>query len=416
MAINSRWILPLTACLALTAAPDQEKKRWVWEAQVGVDSTSYTSGNVAGPLGSFKIGTDPSIGFGARVGVDVLCWDWAALQLSAGYRFATDVDTSYAGLNLQHKEQAVAGALLRFTPRSSFEWGLGVDYRRDSMEATGVGSPTKESLGRAWGRAMVRYTFEPRKNFIPFVGLEVAAPFTTIESNDQIYYQDLGNLTNTYPVGPASRTAAPDSLTRGHFPNMQVALVAGLRFGSKSCAPVVVPPPPVLAPAPAPAPEPPKEEPKPAPAPVEVAAPVAPPKPTYIEVEGLVVHFGVNQYEPSKAAEGTIKAWAEKNAALDAGAVTVTGHTDSTGPKAFNERLSMRRAKAVAGSLSKHGVKVSEVSVSGKAFDAPAADNSSKEGQARNRRAEVSFVEGGKYKVVSKRETDLIFKVFATKK
>lgn len=242
MASVSRWILHLSACAALAAAPAQDKNRWLWEVQAGNLSPSTSFGNAVGPAGSTRIGAEPAVGFGPRVSVDLYSWDNAALQLSAGFRVPSEMDTTFSGLNPRYKEQALAGALLRFTPRSSWEWGLGVDYRRDSLEMTGVGSTTKESLGRAWGRAMVRYTFEPRKSFIPFVGLEVAGPFSSGDNPDHNFFQVLGTGANPYPQGLVSKAPASESQTRGNFPNMQLALIGGLRFGSKSPAPVVAPP------------------------------------------------------------------------------------------------------------------------------------------------------------------------------
>ena len=245
MAFVSRWILPLSAWVALTAAPAQDKNRWLWEVQAGTDSSSPANAYALGALGSPKIGTEPAVGFGPRVNVDLYSWDKAALQLSAGFRAPTEADTTFAGLNPRYKEQALAGALLRFTPRSSWEWGLGVDYRLASLEATGAAPSTKESLGRAWGRAMVRYTFEPRKSFIPFVGLEVAGPFGSMETTKRTFMLAPRTVTNPYFQGPHANLSVADGLNRGNLPNMQVALIGGLRFGSKSSKPRVVPPPPV---------------------------------------------------------------------------------------------------------------------------------------------------------------------------
>lgn len=252
MAFVSRWILPLSACVALTAAPAQDKNRWLWEVQAGTDSISPASAYAVGALGSTKIGTEPAVGFGPRVNVDLYSWDKAALQLSAGFRAPAEADTTFAGLNPRYKEQALAGALLRFTPRSSWEWGLGVDYRLATLEASGAAPSAKESLGRAWGRAMVRYTFEPRKSFIPFVGLEVAGPLGSVENNDRNYLLDPGTGTNPYFQGPNANLPAADGPTRGHFPNMQVAVIGGLRFGSKSSKPTVLAPAPASEPTPAP--------------------------------------------------------------------------------------------------------------------------------------------------------------------
>ena len=68
-------------------------------------------------------------------------------------------------------------------------------------------------------------------------------------------------------------------------------------------------------------------------------------------------------------------------------AVEVVGHTDSTGPAAYNQGLSERRAQTVADYLSGRGV--GNISVKGMGEDAPVADNATREGRAKNRRVEI---------------------------
>jgi OOP family OmpA-OmpF porin len=67
--------------------------------------------------------------------------------------------------------------------------------------------------------------------------------------------------------------------------------------------------------------------------------------------------------------------------------VTATGYTDSTGPEAYNQGLSERRANAVKAYLEGKGV--SNVTAVGKGEADPVADNSTKEGRAQNRRVEI---------------------------
>ncbi len=70
--------------------------------------------------------------------------------------------------------------------------------------------------------------------------------------------------------------------------------------------------------------------------------------------------------------------------------VSVTGHTDSTGPEAYNEGLSMRRAEAVIDYLKSIGTKVNMIA-DGKGESDPIADNSTKEGRAENRRVVIDL-------------------------
>ena len=65
---------------------------------------------------------------------------------------------------------------------------------------------------------------------------------------------------------------------------------------------------------------------------------------------------------------------------------TVTGYTDSVGDEAYNQRLSERRAQAVADYLASHGIAAGRLVASGKGAADPVADNASAEGRAKNRR------------------------------
>ena len=67
----------------------------------------------------------------------------------------------------------------------------------------------------------------------------------------------------------------------------------------------------------------------------------------------------------------------------------VTGHTDNTGARAYNQTLSERRAASVADYLVTREVARQRMLVEGLAFDQPIADNSSVEGRAANRRVEL---------------------------
>jgi OOP family OmpA-OmpF porin len=69
--------------------------------------------------------------------------------------------------------------------------------------------------------------------------------------------------------------------------------------------------------------------------------------------------------------------------------LVVIGHTDSTGPEAYNQGLSERRAEAAANYLMEQGVSGSNITISGMGESQPVADNSTREGRAMNRRVEV---------------------------
>lgn len=67
----------------------------------------------------------------------------------------------------------------------------------------------------------------------------------------------------------------------------------------------------------------------------------------------------------------------------------IEGHTDNTGNDAYNMKLSERRAKAVQDYLVQSGVAASRMTVKAYGETAPRYDNSTKEGQTKNRRVEI---------------------------
>jgi len=69
--------------------------------------------------------------------------------------------------------------------------------------------------------------------------------------------------------------------------------------------------------------------------------------------------------------------------------VEIQGHTDSTGSKDLNQRLSEARAKAVKAYFTASGIDADRLTVRGFGPDRPAASNDTQEGRAQNRRVEL---------------------------
>lgn len=78
-------------------------------------------------------------------------------------------------------------------------------------------------------------------------------------------------------------------------------------------------------------------------------------------------------------------------ALLDQGTPTIVveGHTDSTGSRANNMRLSQHRAENVRSYLISQGIPRDTISAVGVGPDRPVAENTSSEGRANNRRVEI---------------------------
>ena len=73
----------------------------------------------------------------------------------------------------------------------------------------------------------------------------------------------------------------------------------------------------------------------------------------------------------------------------DSTLVDVVGHTDSTGSSGYNEALSERRARSVAGVLRRRGVLEERVVTDGRGSAQPTATNATAAGRESNRRVEI---------------------------
>ncbi|MBO7071056.1 MAG: OmpA family protein, partial [Bacteroidales bacterium] len=105
--------------------------------------------------------------------------------------------------------------------------------------------------------------------------------------------------------------------------------------------------------------------------------------------------FAVNKADLSKEAKDELAEFAQQMSDLPDTDITIYGHTDNTGSASVNERLSLKRAKAVADFLVKNGIAADRIVYEGHSFNEPIASNDTPEGQAQNRRVEI-FITAGK--------------------
>jgi len=101
----------------------------------------------------------------------------------------------------------------------------------------------------------------------------------------------------------------------------------------------------------------------------------------------LRVFFDTNKSNIKDQYKPEIAKVAEKLGEYPNATARIDGHTDNTGPRALNERLSLARANSVKSSLvNEYNIDPSRLTAQGFAWDQPIADNSTKEGRAMNRR------------------------------
>lgn len=103
----------------------------------------------------------------------------------------------------------------------------------------------------------------------------------------------------------------------------------------------------------------------------------------------LTVYFDIEKADLKNEYTTKLKKIAEKIKNNNRIATIIEGHADSTGPRAFNDKLSKRRAEAVKRQLMEFGVAENRLETEGFGEDKPIATNKTKEGRAKNRRSAV---------------------------
>lgn len=155
-------------------------------------------------------------------------------------------------------------------------------------------------------------------------------------------------------------------------------------------APIAQPTP---APKPAPAPAP-VAQPTPAPAPVVVApvaqpTPAPKPQPKVLKLDANTL-FDSGKSNLKPAGKEAINGMVDELKQTNLKEVVVYGHSDSTGSKQANLRLSQRRAQSVVDYLVAMGIPSSVIRAEGKGIAEPVATNKTAAGRAQNRRVEIS--------------------------
>ncbi len=72
--------------------------------------------------------------------------------------------------------------------------------------------------------------------------------------------------------------------------------------------------------------------------------------------------------------------------------LVIDGHTDSSGPNSYNQRLSENRVETVAEYLINQGIRPVRIEASGYGEEYPVASNGSREGRRQNRRVELTLI------------------------
>jgi OOP family OmpA-OmpF porin len=122
---------------------------------------------------------------------------------------------------------------------------------------------------------------------------------------------------------------------------------------------------------------------------VSGAAPVPASEKVTFETDTL---FGFDKAELQSDGLSKLEDLVSKLQGTDIEIIVVTGHTDSTGPASYNDKLSKRRAQAARNFLVSKGLPADRIFAKGKGEQQPIASNKTSAGRAKNRRVEVEVV------------------------
>jgi OOP family OmpA-OmpF porin len=127
----------------------------------------------------------------------------------------------------------------------------------------------------------------------------------------------------------------------------------------------------------------------PAPAPAPIAKPASVSEKVDLAGDAL---FDTGKSGLKPAGKAKLDELASKLSRMKVESIVATGHTDSVGSAARNEKLSMKRAEAVKNYLVSKGADASRIRTVGKGETQPVASNKTAAGRAQNRRVEIEII------------------------
>ena len=117
--------------------------------------------------------------------------------------------------------------------------------------------------------------------------------------------------------------------------------------------------------------------------------PPPPPPPPMVTPPSFMVFFDWDRSNLSAQALATIKQAADAFKAKGSARITATGHTDTSGPEAYNMALSLRRANAVKDALVRNGVPATAIAVVGRGEQGLLVPTPDGVREPQNRRVEI---------------------------
>ncbi len=342
-------------------------------AALGLGLLSYASAGLAAPKGPFvgimggaNFSDDQDIsGAGAGINRSVDTDTGWAVMPTIGYRYGNGIRTEFELGYRTNDVDSVSGATNGSGELTAKSAMLNLLYDIDT------GSRLSPYLGGGIGYAQIDYD-----NVRP-----VGVGLNRLDDEDNVFaYQGMAGL--SYWLNDAVEVAAEYRYFATQDPDMRTsagvsvegeydshAALIGLRwnFGAPKAAPE-----PVAAAA------------EPAPAPAAPAEPPALPR-------SFIVFFDWDRSDITAEADGILNEAASYAKTTGAVRIAATGHADRSGPDAYNEGLSMRRAQAVKARLLALGVAENEISIDAKGEREPLVPTEDGVREPQNRRVEIAL-------------------------
>ena len=128
----------------------------------------------------------------------------------------------------------------------------------------------------------------------------------------------------------------------------------------------------------------------PAPMPAPMEMPVAA-EPMTPEEAMYLVFFDFDKSDIGAGGQNVLDAVAEEVRSRSLNSVTIVGHTDSSGPQSYNNKLAMRRANAVRDALVTRGIDQALIRVEGRGENDLLVQTADGVREPANRRAQITF-------------------------
>ncbi|UYN97055.1 MAG: OmpA family protein [Enhydrobacter sp.] len=271
------------------------------------------------------------------------------------------LNTTILGTGVTPQTGWTAGGVIGYDfvgPRVELEG----QYRENQHNGGFTGRAIANKVGQLSVMANLLYDFAPGSVITPYVGAGAGVAFVDGDSSlgsTQFAYQGIlglgWNVDTNFRVNLDGRYYGTSNPSVGGTTwsnnNFSVMLGLQLKFGAPAAAP---PPPP--------------------------PAPAAP---------SFMVFFDWDRSNLSQQALNTIKQAANAYKTKGNARITATGHTDKSGPEAYNMALSLRRANAVKDALVRDGVPATAISVIGRGESQPLVQTADGVREPQNRRVEI---------------------------